>query len=209
MATKLKPLPKLKKRIRASRGKGPAAVIPIGDDHNDPPINGTAVSETIKRAVGGGGKSLITDAEIDALKPRQVNYMTADEKITILDMYGKGLGPMIIAKRLHRNHGVISRFLDKYRTTVPMARLQFQAGAEKLAQRVLKKANVEESMEVLDRIDVLPKKERTQAQAPSFSVMVAMPGDAKSGPPLPSAKEVNLAKTRKMVEAIEAGTADA
>lgn len=81
-----------------------------------------------------------------------------------------------IAKRLDRTPVAVRRFLKQYTSTVRQARQYFEAQAEKLAKRVVKHANVDQSIEVLDRIDVIPKK--VQEAGMQFNVVVGMPGQA-------------------------------
>jgi predicted transcriptional regulator len=108
---------------------------------------------------------------------RKGTPLSSQDKVSIIEAHARGISGSAIAKKLERNHSVISRFLDKYRTTAPLARLHFDANAERLAARVIKKANVEESLEVLDRMDVLPKKQQKDTGSrTSFNLIVGMPG---------------------------------
>lgn len=128
---------------------------------------------------------------------RRSRGLILEEKIFILDAYyTKNWGPKRIGKFLGRPSSTISRFLDRYRSTASMAKLHMEAQAENLAKRVTAKANVEEAMEVLDRLDVLPKKDRKTPENTSFNIIVGMPGapGTRGAIPVPSQKQIEAAR---------------
>ena len=87
----------------------------------------------------------------------KVGRMTSDEKSTILLMSQKGNTTTQIAKSLGRSGSTISRFIAEMADTSILAKATLLAGAAELADRIVKKASVVESIEVLSRpgIDVL------------------------------------------------------
>ncbi len=128
---------------------------------------------------------------------RRARGLILEEKIFILESYfSKRWGPKKIAKLIGRASSTVTRFIDRYRSTATMARLHFEAQAENLAKRVTSKANVEEAMEVLDRIDVLPKKDRKEQGGTSFNIIVGMPGQpgTRGAIPVPSQKQIEAAR---------------
>jgi transposase-like protein len=127
--------------------------------------------------------------------------MTLEEKIFILEKYfSHSWGIKKIAKQIGRASSSVTRFVDKYRSTATLAKLHIEAQAENLAKRVTAKANVEESLEILDRIDVLPKKERKSEGGNSFNIIVGMPGaqGVRGAIPVPSQKQIEAARTPEM-----------
>jgi len=198
--TKLAPLPPLSKKPRANPPKRHKFVPEIGRKQRD---SGAMIID-VKKAREGAKiaeetVSVVAADELDAmltedLKGRKMKLLSPEEKVFIIEAYAKGISMKRIGAKLGRNHGVISRFLDKYRTTVPMARLHFEANAERLASRVTKRANVVEALEVLDRIDVLPKKQREDSNSKmQFNVIVGMPGQQQAVIVPPSQKQVEAA----------------
>lgn len=91
----------------------------------------------------------ITTIKVSKLKP--------DEKSAILLMSEKGRTVDEIAKSLDRSKATISRFIADMADTSILAKATLRAGAAALAERVIKRASVTESIEVLSRpgIDVL------------------------------------------------------
>jgi predicted transcriptional regulator len=79
----------------------------------------------------------------------------------ILALAKKGLTQTEIAKRLQVNQATISRVLSEWDDSRALAKAKLRAGAAELAQRVIEKANVAESLDVLSRLDVLPKEQAT------------------------------------------------
>ena len=63
-------------------------------------------------------------------------------------------------------------------------------GSFKLAKRVIDTANVEESLEVLDRLDVIVKREKASNNV-GVQVIVAMPGQTSLAPPVIDAQPIS------------------
>lgn len=123
--------------------------------------------------------------------------MSIDEKLFAIEAYfERNLSGKEIARQLGRNHSTVTRFLRKYKSTVPLARRLLEGSAEQLAERVIKKANVTEALEVLDRVDALPKKTRDDGQsAPRFNIFVGMPGKAATAP-VPDQRAIEAAAVK-------------
>jgi IS30 family transposase len=129
----------------------------------------------------------------DKPDPRK-NPLTAKEKSIIYSMNEEGQMVKDISLRLGRNHSVISRFIKKYISTEESATRLFKANAEKIAKRVIADADVDQDLEVLDRINVLSK----QREAPStqFNIMVGMPGKAVLAPSQQRVIEAKVAESK-------------
>jgi len=119
------------------------------------------------------------DADEEPARPRQ-GRLTSDERAKALGMYATGMTVAQIGRAMDRPYGHISRLVHQYRSTVKAARQYFEANAERLARRVVKQANVDQSIDVLDRIDVIPQQvSRSGAQ---FQVFIGTPGAAVPAP---------------------------
>lgn len=219
MAKKLPPLPKLRtvarEKGKVSRGLRRISVAlpppPLDRMKRDPVHVEASVKQFKEDLAKLGIEKEETDRKIAEMKPqldrivaeqieadRRAKLLTTDEKIFILEAYfDKGVGPTKIAESLGRNPSVIVRFVQKYRSTTKLAKMHIEANAERLAQRVIAKANVTESLEVLDRVDALPKKSRGDEQVgPKFNIFVGMPG-TKVAPPVPDQKAIEAAVISK------------
>lgn len=84
-------------------------------------------------------------------------FLGVDEKTAILTLASKGRTIPQIAKSVNRAESTIARFLVRMSDTSVLAKATLKAGAVRLAERVVKHADVEESIEVLSRpgMDVL------------------------------------------------------
>lgn len=117
--------------------------------------------------------------------------LTVDEKIAILEMSVAGLTPTVIGSRIGRGPETVRNFLSKYRPKTSIARAYIEANSDKLARRVVKSATVEESLEVLHRIDVLPKPANAAPPTAQFNVVI---GATTNGPAAPTQAEIEAAK---------------
>lgn len=173
-----------------------------------------AASEEFKNVLAELGQEReVTDQRIEELRPaldrmREVQegmdkkgqHLTVEEETIILEAhFSKGIGPKAIATVLGRPHSTISRFIQRYTSTAPIAAATMKAGAKKLAERVIKHANVTESLEVLDRLDALPKKQRSNdsVSGPQFNVFIG--GGSGAAPPVPTQKAIDAVSV-KVVE---------
>lgn len=74
-----------------------------------------------------------------------------DEKILILADLDAGMGPRDIAKKYGRHEQSIYSLVKRYHPSTILATRLLRANAEKLAERVIKHATVEEAIDVLSR----------------------------------------------------------
>ncbi len=139
--------------------------------------------------------AILRETRKDELSTRP---MSMDEKLKALELFAETQDAAQVAAKLNRSEVSIRKFLRAYQSTATGARMVLNAGAEKLAKRVIREANVEESMEVLDRLDVLPKIDRAKATPQSqFNVIIGMP--SAGGPrkldavPVPTEAQVQKA----------------
>ena len=124
--------------------------------------------------------------ELQEIIDRKGKNLSIEEQTIILEAhFSKGIGPKAIADVLKRPHSTVVRFIQRYTSTAPIAAATLKAGAETLARRVLKNATVPEALEVLDRVDALPKKDRSKSSSdgPRFNIFVATPGTQVAAPP--------------------------
>lgn len=101
--------------------------------------------------------------------------MSRDEKISILTMSQKGKTVDEIAEALHRSKPAVSRFLSEMADSSVLAKAILKSGAETLATRIVKKASVSESMDVLSRpgMDVLTPHAKS-GSSPGFGIQVSV-----------------------------------
>lgn len=131
---------------------------------------------------------------------------TMAEKIACIDAYDELKDYAQVAVKMDRSEDSIRQFLMAYQSTTRGARLTLEAGAEKLAKRIIKDANVEESMEVLNRLDVLPDVDRSKvAPQTSFQIIVGMPSTNPSvklenSVPVPTQKQIEAAVDAEVVK---------
>jgi predicted transcriptional regulator len=111
-------------------------------------------------------------------KPNDVR----DAKILTLDKQGQT--QTAIAQQLGISQATVSRVLDKYIDTRELAKLRLHNSAATLAERVINEADVEQSLEVLDRIDVVVKRQGEGRNTGGVQVVVMMPGQGQLDPPV-------------------------
>ncbi len=109
--------------------------------------------------------------------------MSMDEKLKCLDLFAELKDIAMVATKMGRAEEGVRKFLSRYQSTTVGARMTLEAGAERLANRIVKHANVEESLEVMDRLGVLEaKRDKSGGPATSFNLIIGMPSTvAKAG----------------------------
>lgn len=122
-------------------------------------------------------------------------FLTAEEKSIIIELHHLGVSRRKIAGQLRRTVQTVSRFIQRYASTAAVSRMYFEANADKLAHRIVKQANVQESLEVMDRLDILSRKRDAGTIGPSFNVVIGVPG--ASSAPIPTQQQVIEAKAAK------------
>ena len=109
---------------------------------------------------------------------RQQGKLTPDEEARVGTLQREKFGSVRIGKALGRPTYTIERFLKKYRSTVSVARLQFEAHAEQIALQTIKDARGDAvaGLEIMGRLDVLPKKREDVQKPGAFNIIIGMPG---------------------------------
>ena len=115
--------------------------------------------------------------------------LSTSQQAEIIVLRGKSIGVREIARIVGCSHPTVIGYLRKYANTVDIAKATMKAGAQTLAERVIEKANVDQSLEVLDRLDALPKKRNDAGGAPAFNIMIGgvvqQQGQQAPHPPAP------------------------
>lgn len=133
----------------------------------------------------------------------KVTAMTMEEKVIALELYHELGNVDAIATKMQRSPEILRKFLWRYQSTTKAAKLRLEGGAEILADRIIKDANVEESLEVMDRLGILEKKRDKQVPQTSFSLIIGMPNNTANpihSVPVPSQKQINDAIDAQVVE---------
>lgn len=114
-----------------------------------------------------------------SITTRPTTKLTPAEATSILVLSRKGETTAQIAKSLGRNESTIARFLVKYADTRELAKAVLQAGAASLAERIVKKAEVREAIDVLSRPEMevlrpLPRAGGPAVGGPGFGIQVSV-----------------------------------
>lgn len=110
---------------------------------------------------------------------RTTGNLTDEERVHALHL-GKELEYTVtqIAKELRRSPDTIARFFAGMKSTSGIARQYAEAKSLDLVRRVVKDADVDQALEVLDRTDVLPRKrDHGGGVGIGITVCVGMPGE--------------------------------
>lgn len=121
----------------------------------------------------------------------------------VLSLSRQGITQTVIAQQLGISQATVSRVLDRYIDTRELAKLRLHNSAASLAERVIKDANVEETLEVLDRIDVVAKRQSEGKHTGGVQVVVLMPGQQQLEPPV-----IDLSPTTFALPCAETGQAN-
>ena len=98
-----------------------------------------------------------------------------------------------IAQCLNRDRSAIAKLLLSFVDTRPLATLRLHNRALGFAETVIRDANVEESLEMLDRLEVVPKRQIDQSKANQVNIVIGMPGHP-IGPDLSPSVTIDLHK---------------
>lgn len=141
--------------------------------------------------------AVLTEKRVDEIKKLgKQGALTMDEKLGILEMYQNETDTNIIAQKFNRTPDAIRKFLWRYADTSKIARARLQGGAETLADRIVEQANVDQALEVMDRLDILSKKREKAAPASSFNLIIGIPAASgasrgQAAIPVPSQKQID------------------
>ena len=103
--------------------------------------------------------------------------LTRDEVALLLQLHKAGKTQVEIAQVLGIDQSNVSRWLSKLIDTSELAKHTLKNGANTLAERVIAKADVDQSLEVLDRLGVAEKRQERGAVNIFNAVQVGRPGE--------------------------------
>jgi ParB-like chromosome segregation protein Spo0J len=118
--------------------------------------------------------------------------LTDDERAEILHLASvEGLSQRRIAAKTGRNRSTIQEVLKALAPTTALAKAHYAAQALDLARRATDTANVEQILEIHDRLGVLERK-RDTGPAAAFQINIGMPGAPAC--PIPTQAQIAEAK---------------
>ena len=119
-----------------------------------------------KKIVQLAGQPPVTSKLDDAEKARICRYLEQDKK------------PLVIAKLMKRSPSTIYHFLSSLESTAAYGKMLMERHISTLVERIIKESNVEQALEVVDRMGVpgLEKKHTAVSGGTQMTVVVGMPG---------------------------------
>ncbi len=102
--------------------------------------------------------------------------LTLAEESLILQLANEGKSQTAIAQVLGCSQPTVSRVIHAFTDTREHAKRILHNGAAKLATKVVDASDVDQALEVLDRLDVAPK--RVAAAGAGVNILIGMPGQA-------------------------------
>lgn len=129
--------------------------VPFDDSDRTPPVTVAEVPH-----VDPPTTSTLGTADVLSIRPYKNAPFTPTEIQLALNLREQGYSLAEVGKRLDRSAEGVRYILEKWEPTAKLAKATLHKGAVELAERVIKDATVGESLEVLDRLDVLPKRDR-------------------------------------------------
>ncbi len=109
--------------------------------------------------------------------------LSLDRVGLILALNREGKTQTLIAQTLGIDQSTVSNTLMRLADTRDVAKARINAAAQKLAERVVKHADVDQSLEILDRISVIEKRQQQTGHA-TVAVVIGMPGQPAGVDPL-------------------------
>lgn len=128
--------------------------VPFDDCDRTPPVTGLEVPH-----VDPPVTSTLGTADYSEARAKRTPFTPTEIQLAI-HLREQGLSNLQVARRLGRSAEGVRFILEKWEPTAKLAKATLHKGAVELAERVIKDATVGESLEVLDRLDVLPKRDR-------------------------------------------------
>ena len=128
------------------------------------------------------------------VKPKPVRlrkHLTYPEIGLAIKLRDEGLTQEQIAQRLDRDQTTISDVLLNFTDTRPIAQLKLRNSAVRFAERVIQRADVDQSLEMLDRLEVVPRRQVDHSKANQVNIVIGMPGKPV-GPDLSPSVTVDL-----------------
>ena len=118
----------------------------------------------------------IADAYLPEKRIPDRSHLTRAEDVLILKLHAEGKSQVDIAAVIGCSQPTVSRTLAEYEDTSILAKYRVRNSALKLVDRVIADADVDQSLEVLDRIGVLEKRNVDSGRAGQVNIVIGMPG---------------------------------
>ncbi len=112
---------------------------------------------------------------------RDYSRLTPADVALILKLADDGRTQTYIAQQIGCHQSSVSDVLATFTDTREAAKRLAHNAAEKLTKRVIDDANVDQSLEVLDRIGVIEKRQMDGGRGGSVNIVIGLPG-APAGP---------------------------
>ena len=120
--------------------------------------------------------------QVPAERPRRNTRISRVKEGLMLQLSKEGHTQTEIAHMVGCSQAAVSLALRDLQDTRELAKLTLHNAANTLAQRVIREADVEQSLEVLDRLGVAEKRQAERGNS-GVQVIVAMPGQQQINPP--------------------------
>lgn len=132
----------------------------------------------------------------------KTSAMTIQDKLEALELYADLGNVAAVAAKMNRSPDALNKFLCRYRSTTKSARLTLEAGSDILAKRIIKDADVDQALEVMDRLDILNEKRDKSAPATTSVLVIGMPNHPNLDQmvPVPSQKQIDRAIDAQVVD---------
>ena len=108
--------------------------------------------------------------------------LTPTDVALILRLSNEGRQQIEIAQVIGCHHSTVSRCLAEFSCTRVMAQARLANAADRFATRVIEYASVDQSLEMLDRLDVANRKRDETRGDTKVQILVGMPGSPLSLP---------------------------
>ena len=120
-------------------------------------------------------------AQAEAMAPPakpipNLSRLSRTEEMLILQLHAEGKTQVAIAQVIGCSQPTVHRVVGAFADTKILAKAVLNKSALALAERVVKRANVAESLEVLERIDVIAPKKQDVGRGVGVNIVIGMPG---------------------------------
>lgn len=134
---------------------------------------------------------------------RDLSRLTRAEISALLKLHEAGKTQVEIAQALGCSQPTVSYWLNEYGDTRSEAVYTLRNGAQKLAERIVKQADVTESIDVLERLEVIAPKHQ-EASRGGVQIIIGMPGSPAGPDPLIQVNETANYQTQHKSEGQQA-----
>lgn len=100
--------------------------------------------------------------------------LTQTQEALIVNLSRDGFTQTQIAQQIGCSQPAVSDVLRAFEDTRDLARLKLRNAAQRLAERVIINADVDQSLEVLDRLEVAPKRQ-IDSSRDRVTILIGMP----------------------------------